>query len=248
MMSILNALLVHEQVRPAMLVQPADYDEATGRDPQTKSIVQTIQAKFPELVASEDYFPYQGVILSRTEFHGEISLERMGEILGYPCPGLTGTHVATLWFVDNQGTQTEFYANISNGEVAPFHALATKAHEVFAKEYPLFHHIQIDVIQRIPIRAVIEHLLTQDDVQPAFQAKVYDVLSNMGFTQAWTHLEWNNPVHRGILLTLLTTEQNNPLSAFYPLQLTPYHSEVKALTRAWEQDLLSILVSTKRMK
>ena len=30
--NIINAILVHENVRPAFLLQPADFNEATGKD------------------------------------------------------------------------------------------------------------------------------------------------------------------------------------------------------------------------
>ena len=45
---ILNCILVNENVRPAMLVQPADYKEATHNDPKTKSIIEGIEKYFPE--------------------------------------------------------------------------------------------------------------------------------------------------------------------------------------------------------
>ena len=38
-----NLRLVQENVRPAMLIQPADYKEATGNDPRTKSILDSIR-------------------------------------------------------------------------------------------------------------------------------------------------------------------------------------------------------------
>jgi hypothetical protein len=83
---ILNCILVNETVRPAMLVQPQDYGEATGKDPKTKSILEVIKRHFPQLLHSKNYKTYQGIIISKTDYNGEqISLERMGKILGYPC-------------------------------------------------------------------------------------------------------------------------------------------------------------------
>lgn len=84
--NILNAILVKEGVRPAMLIQPADYGEATGTDKKTSSIVNAIIKLFPNLVSSDDYQDYQGTIISKQSYDGtDISLNRMGEILGYPC-------------------------------------------------------------------------------------------------------------------------------------------------------------------
>ena len=67
------------------LVQPADYGEATGKDPQTKSFLDKVKREYPQLIHSEEYDPYQGIILSKKKYKGSISLEEMGRILGYHC-------------------------------------------------------------------------------------------------------------------------------------------------------------------
>lgn len=41
--NILNAILVNEGVRSAMLIQPADYNEKTGKDKITFSFVSKIK-------------------------------------------------------------------------------------------------------------------------------------------------------------------------------------------------------------
>ena len=86
--NILNAILVNERVRSAMLVQPQDYKERTGTDPITLSIVNKIKRLFPELYSIDKYETYQGTIISKKPYDGDkatISLGKMGKILGYPC-------------------------------------------------------------------------------------------------------------------------------------------------------------------
>ena len=61
---ILNCILVNENVRPAMMVQPADYKEASHIEPKTKYIIEEIKKMFPNLLVSSDYETYQGVIIS----------------------------------------------------------------------------------------------------------------------------------------------------------------------------------------
>ena len=83
---LLNLILVNENIRPSMLVQPKDYREKTEKDPKTKAILNKIKSLFPNLKHSSDYETYQGIIISHNDYNGkEISLEKMGEILGYPC-------------------------------------------------------------------------------------------------------------------------------------------------------------------
>jgi hypothetical protein len=84
---MINCILVKEGVRPAMLLQPADYGESNGADPKTKQQLEQIKIHYPELHQSENYDTYQGIIISKTSYDGEknITLDKMGEILGYPC-------------------------------------------------------------------------------------------------------------------------------------------------------------------
>ena len=79
----INTILVNEGIRPAMLIQDGDFDEKFS----IEEAAEAIREKFPELIASNNYSRYEGVILSKTNYNGrhDISREKMGEILGYPC-------------------------------------------------------------------------------------------------------------------------------------------------------------------
>lgn len=46
MENIVNAILVNEDVRPAMLIQPNDYGEAKGIDPKTLKSINEIKNFF----------------------------------------------------------------------------------------------------------------------------------------------------------------------------------------------------------
>ena len=72
--NILNAILVNEGVRSAMLIQPSDYKERTGTDTKTLSIVNKIKKLFPDLVSSDTYTTYQGTIISKKSFDGKFLL------------------------------------------------------------------------------------------------------------------------------------------------------------------------------
>ena len=50
----LDAVLVDENVRPAMLVQPANSGERTHNDPITKNILKHIKRHFPHFIFSDD--------------------------------------------------------------------------------------------------------------------------------------------------------------------------------------------------
>ena len=60
--------------------------------------------------------------------------------------------------------------------------------------------------------------------------------------------DFTNPVHKGIVLTLLTYCEHTPISAFYPLQLHKEQKIVKAINQQWALELVRILKSTKKPK
>ena len=142
--NVLNSILVNENVRPAMLVQPVDYDEVTGKDPKTKIIIEEIKEIFPELLLSEDYESYQGVIISKTNYNNiYISEKRMGKILGYPYYKDFNSinHENIFYSIDFyvkqiNGRKIQLFANICKDEINTerFKSFINEAKIAFGKE------------------------------------------------------------------------------------------------------------------
>ena len=270
--NVLNAILVNENVRPAMLVQPANYNEATGKDPKTKSIIEAITKHFPTLLLSEDYQTYQGVIISKTQYNSqEISLERMGEILGYPCykdfNAIDPTHIS--YSIDvyvklkNSNETIEIFSNICKDEtnIEKFKTFAEKAKIALNKtEYKsILNGLEIDKVvveieKIIPTQAIINKLINNIQLQQDELNKVQNILFNFGFSMEMQlyfleKFQYNNPIHKGILLSLLTNEVNNTLSPFTPLQNYPEEkTQVYKIIEAWEKELIDILERTNQTK
>ena len=173
---ILNCILVNENVRPAMLVQPADYKEATHNDPKTKSIIEGIEKYFPDLVLSMDYEKYQGVIISKTDYNGkkDISLKEMGKILGYPCyrdfdniDDDKITYSISSYVKDNNNNRIQIFANRCKDEtnIQEFNILANKAKIAFSKrDYKEIlngfevKEIYVESLQIVPTQIIINNL------------------------------------------------------------------------------------------
>jgi hypothetical protein len=242
-----NLILVQENVRPAMLVQPADYKEATGKDPKTKAILDSIRLRYPDIILSEAYENYQGILVSKQSYDGHISLERMGEILGYPCfrefqeTPLFSIHVN----VHTDHGMAELFANGSTSDsIEAFQAFAEKATPVLQSHFKSFQRIEIAVYPIVPTQTLIDHLLEEKELTSSELDHLQSVLFNFGFSvelqfYVMDHVQFHNPVHRGILLSLLAREKNDTLSPFFPLQQYPaQRAQVDALTQAWEADLM----------
>ena len=267
---VLNSILVNEDVRPAMLVQPANYNEATRKDPKTNSIIEAITVHFPNLSFSEDYNIYQGVIISKTNYNGqEISLERMGEILGYPCykdfNTIDPTHISysiNVYVKQKNSNETiELFSNICKDEtnIEDFKTFAYNAKIALnKKEYQdMLNGIEIDKVdieieKIIPTQAIINKLINNIQLQQDELDKIQNILFNFGFSMELQlyfleKFQYTNPIHKGILLGLLVNEVNDTLSPFTPLHNYPEQKKnVYKIIETWEKDIIDILERTEQ--
>jgi len=268
--NVLNVILVNENVRPAMLVQPADYGESTHNDPKTKSIIESIKEYFPNLLFSQDYEIYQGVIISNTdEYNGrkDISLEKMGEILGYPCyKDFTNrnpdemSYGIEVYVQEKNGKVSQLFANRCKDEtnIEKFKTFAEKAKIAFDKEEYKdilqgvnINKVDVNIDRDIPIQMIINHLIENKELEQEEIYQIQNILFNFGFSIDFKYdfidiFQYSNPIHKGILLGLLLNDKNNLLSPFVPLQNYPNQDkQVNEIIEAWEKDILDILEKTK---
>jgi hypothetical protein len=265
---ILNCILVNENVRPAMLVQPADYKEITHKDPITNAIIEGIIKYFPNLILTTDYEKYQGVIISKIDYNGtkNISSKEMGKILGYPCYEDFTTidadkinYTIDIYVKTTQYNQIQILANKCKDKtkLEEFNTLANKAEKAFAKkEYKEIlngievKEVYVESLPNIPTQTIINKLLQNINLQQNELDKIQNILFNFGFSMElefyfMIYFQYNNPIHKGILLELLLKEKHNILSPFYPLQNYPQQSKkVNEIIEDWEKGLLDILKKT----
>jgi len=261
---LMNCILVKERVRPALLVQPIDYDENTGKEPKTKQILESIKTLFPELLHSEDY---QGILISYEDYNGkEIDLQEMGRILGYPCYADFGSidkdafsYAVDITVLLENGERVQLFANVckDTSKESEFESIAKAADAVLKKEEytAMFKSpikmVNVEVDETIPVKAIINKIIKKEKLPENYIWQINNIFYNFGFSFEFQdffleHFQKENPVHNGILLSLLLNERNNTLSAFYPLQRFPDEEiEVTETTTAWEKDLKDILLRTK---
>jgi len=266
--NILNAILVNEGVRPAMLIQPADYNEKNRKDTKILSIVNRIKELFPKLLLSDNYKIYQGTIISKKFYDDKvISLEKMGEILGYPCFNNFETlnRDKLLFNLElvvscNDGTEYPLFNNICKDKktirelkslsIKAFKALTNEKYKDILKSFSILKinkiYVNIDIM--IPIQYIIDKLITKKKLSNEEIDKIRNVLWNEGFSYKLLGYEfqYNNPIHIGILLHLLIKTKYNILSPFFPLQNYPKQNEkIDEITIQLENALIDILDKTK---
>jgi len=260
--NILNAILVNEGVRSAMLIQPSDYKERTGTDTKTLSIVNKIKKLFPDLVSSDNYTTYQGTIISKKSFDGKV-IENMGKILDYPCFNDFETLNRDEPLFDLQlkvsynDTELQLFNNICKDKktVDKFNSLSTKAFRALTnKKYNgilngiKINKVYVNIELIIPTQHIINKLITKKNLSKEEIYVIIGVLYNMGFSDKLLEYEiqYNNPIHKGILLDILVKSKHDVLSPFYPLQEYPKQQKVvDKITIELENALIEILDKTK---
>ena len=237
----LNAILVNKNVRPAMLIQPVDYGEISSKDPKTKLILETLQSKFPSFLLSEQYQGYQGIIVSKKNYNGmDISLEKMGQSLGYPCykdytrMDENEIHYTINLCADYKKKKIQLFANVckDKSSLVQFNQIAARAKTAF-KELNI--NVYVETTTIIPTQVVIDKIIKGVELDEDDLRQADNVLENLGFTQKIDIMDFQlrNPIHTGVLLGILLRDKNDVLSPFYPLQEHPQLEECKKIQDKW---------------
>jgi hypothetical protein len=111
--------------------------------------------------------------------------------------------------------------------------------------------VYVENIRIVPTQSIINKLIKNERLEEDDIYKIQNILYNFGFSTELqvffcVGFQYNNPIHKGILLDLLLKEKHDILSPFYPLQNYPAQSQkVYEITEALENDLLKILTETQ---
>jgi hypothetical protein len=261
--NIINLILVNEGVRPAMLLQPQDHGEATGTDPKTKKILDAMKIEFPNLIYSENYQVYQGIIISKVNYNDQtISLEKIGEILGYPCykdfetlDRSKITYAISLHATTSNEQKFQIIINVCKDNVSKiFEEISSKANSVFSKEEytSLFGNIRfhVETGENIPPHIIIDKLIKSEKITTADIDVIINIFYNFGFSDSICNeliknIQYTNPIHKGILISLLINHINDILSPFYPLQFHPENKGTYKIIEGWGDQVLETLIKTR---
>ena len=251
---LVNAILVQNNLRPAFLVQPINYNEYSfEKREKTNQILKELLEKYPELLHTECS---SGIIISKQSYSTEIisTSARLGEILGYPS-------AEDFEYIINNPDDPDATINIYINTVTesqPIHILANRCKienierdqqyfqnmvSEFAKISEIKLIVQIDYT--IPIKSIINKLLNNDELTCKDTFEVSNYIWNIGMDKLNEYpFDYTNPIHKGIVLTLLSYLNNDLVSPFYPLQQYPNEmNQVEEITKNWENELLRILES-----
>lgn len=264
---LVNCILVQKGIRNAFLIQPADYNELDFSSPKTAKLLIGISKHFPELKQS---IVGLDILISKQSYNSSdiTSNAIMGTIIGYPCadeydsilahPDEPSTTIQiTVSLVpggDEEKLQLLAYRCSDDSKFKQAQVFAARAKQVLESD-PRISPILIDVIAEksinIPTKIIIQKLIMGTALNEMEEYELRNILWNnfsdeLSRQVADYEYDYANPVHKGVLLTLLTYCEDTPLAAFYPLQLHKEGHEVKKLTQKWALELVRILEATKK--
>ena len=260
----MNCVLVRSDVRPAFLIQPVDYREVTSNNTITQRKVNAIKLFFPELIIST--INGEALISKRTYTEADFQKNQdMGEALGYPCAAdyeYTLTHknepdvAIHINAIMTDGTSLPILANAckDDSKFPQFVALASAAETVLKADPRLTGKILSVVVKKqvtVPVKYLLQKLIRNEPLNKDEEYTLRNQIWNMGWedNNAMTQYkyEFNNPVHRGILITLMTHVREDPMEPFYPLQRhAEYPAHIIKMKR-WSRELRRVLNESKLM-
>lgn len=255
----MNCVLVRAGIRNAMLIQPADYNEAVNTDPITTSKLKALKKAFPELIQSS--INGETIISLKLYKEGDIQTnEEMGTILGFPCAAefeytlnhpdepKTGISIIVKLIPGSNDEHVEIIAYMCRDDKTYVNALelAQKAQTIL-KSDPIIGKIveNVIVMKRLymPPKYLINKLLN-NTISEEDHSQIINYIWNLNLENADKYqYDFKNPVHRGILIGLLSMYDNNRLQPFFPLQHRPEYIETIEISIKWDSALKDIFSS-----
>lgn len=249
--TMIDAILVYENLRPAALIQPFDYGErGCAVRPKTDELLRLIHAEFPDMIFSEKYGGgYQGILMAKQSFDG-IAVN-MGRTLGYPCwrefnpnDDSIGQKRSIHVFIEYSDEASSQSYEILTNVCADFSKL--DVFKKFAKDAlailqtPKYADMfvmkptsyNIETVTEPTAKFVLAKLarmkLPSGETNKITQADKYKIANIMwntvgdgGDLYILAFFEYDNPLHRGFMIGLLAMYIHDPTAVFRPIQNDP---------------------------
>jgi len=266
----MNCVLVQADVRPAFLIQTANYMKYSI--PYIQRLIELkkegITHYFPELrvspVGKKQNDLFDGYLVSKRPYTGaEItSDEQMGTILGYPC---AAEYEYVTTHKDESSVAIELLVTLKSGDDIQLMAYVCKDDRTFASATDLAARMEETLLKDpllttkiesvtakkqivVPVKAILARLIGGQPLTGDEEYELRNQIGNIGFEDESLFeyaYQYNNPVHRGILISLMVYLDNDIMDPFYPLQHHKEHADVQAKINVWGKELARVLDATR---
>jgi hypothetical protein len=242
---LLICILVQKDIQPVILIH---------QDQESAAKTKAIKTYYPDLIQSE---LEMGVLLSKQRYGKETTLEEFFSLLG-PCKDM-GRHDIITYSMTivaiGLKQEVELFTQVCKDKDVQIQMkqLAKQAEKEFHTYRELRTiRVEVRIHVNIPILSLIETLLTGNPLNKDEKKEIYNIIWNMSQSNSEMveyfkrEIQYDNPVHQGILLDILLRNHNDTLSPFYPIQYHKEHVEVKNILDQEMANLIAILHRTRK--
>jgi hypothetical protein len=117
--------------------------------------------------------------------------------------------------------------------------------EIYQSRYNVLR-VSIEIEEHITTQSIIDKLIEKESLNDKEEYTIMNVLYNLGFNNyhlmSFSYfLQYDNPIHIGILLNILIYSKHNVLEPFFPIQNYPSQD---CLVEKIQEELCKTIVNT----
>ena len=264
----INCYLIQNNVRDGYLIQAVNYID--GKSVTINNYQKFVDDEKLKLIA--EYFPHlnisilpggQEILITKNIYNiSDIKTSyQIGKILGFPCPRdnlkNVGTYNSSYSFsinvyIKNKVIQLIAFVCLNKDKYLPKAELLKNNIKQILKQSEfksIIKDVKLIITHNFSIDDLIKKLLNnKSKFSDEEKSQINEYIYNIGLRniKLYKYLNYNNLIHRGILIALLSINKNNILSPFFPLQNYPeQYKEVLNIENLWNKHLIKILTDSK---
>jgi hypothetical protein len=257
LVEIINATLVEYGGRPGTLIQQADYGEKNASGSFMKQKLKALKKLYPDL---HHTWIGQGMLITKDHVSTDIeywTTKHVGEALGYiePVESLNVPHPYSIKIYVKL-KENPHPVNIAGMVATKLHKEGLKNLTAHYKKTLLKSPLFADKIEEVTSKVdeiitedtLIYKLINKEHISKKLQNEISNFLYNISMeTFQLYDFKYKNPLHIGMLVTLLLQHKYDPISPFIPINETNYSDQYNTLNAAYE-DLLADFLDNNNLQ
>jgi hypothetical protein len=246
-----NSLLVVKEVRDAYLIQ--NFESST--DAVDERILK-IQETFPQLkvLKNNNYYFLSLKSLNQADVDNDTKIAR---ILRFSCDvefkDLDRNKETVTYNIDVHIRRRKSPITIitymcqTKSTMRDAHQLVSEIQKVLPDDKVVLDiNVNIPVISLIPKLMNPKYKFTKNEIRELNNV-IFNIMNKSSYDRILGEIDYNNLLHRGIMLSYITEYEHDTLEAFYPLQSSGYMEEVYRIEDQKSNLMEQILINSKKV-
>ena len=253
----INSLIVIEGIRKAYLIQ--NFSET---DIEINKRIENIQQVFPKLQLLTDQ-NYNYLSLEKLTKKQVNNNDKISKLLHFECGSSFDTinrnedyivYDIIVTLKNKQITNLITYICQNNTTYENAQQLTDKIRKViFDHNYlkNIVKDVELDMKIIQPLSSLIDKIanpkirLNEEEIE-SIRDVIYNIMNKENYDKIVDIIEYNNPIHRGFILSFIATLEFDPLTPLFPIQSSGYMEEIYDIENKRTELLVSLLKKTSQ--